>query len=135
MPKNINRAVRTMALALVVCCMVLPALAQDNDVENGQVTGKFVTLPLRLQPDFGTGAPATPLQTWNGKFTYMSTPYPYTMVGKNPTGGHSTTVKTFIVPIKVVITTGTMKTTYDPGHVLSNGDTVTANTVEFSDLR
>ncbi len=76
-----------MALALLVCCMVLPALAQDDDVENGQVTGKFVTLPLRLQPDFGTGAPATPLQTWNGKFTYMSTPYPYTMVGKNPTTG------------------------------------------------
>jgi hypothetical protein len=129
MPKNINRVLRTTALALLVCCMVLPALAQDDDVENGQVTGKFVTLPLRLQPDFGTGAPAAALQTWNGKFTYMSTPYKYTMVGTNPTTGTSTTVKTFIVPIKVVITTGSTQTKYDPKHVLSNGNSVTTNTV------
>jgi hypothetical protein len=130
MPKNICRAVRTMALALLVCCMVLPALSQDNDLENGQVTGKFVTLPLRLQPDFGTGAPSTPLKTWNGTFTYKGTPYSYTMVGQNPTTGTSTTVKTFIVPIKVVITTGSTHTKYDPKHVLSNGNTVTANTVD-----
>jgi hypothetical protein len=130
MPKNISRAVRTMALALLVCCMVLPALAQDDDAENGPVVGKFVTLPLRLQPDFGTAAPATPLQTWNGTFTYKSTPYSYTMVGKNPTTGNSTTVKTFVVPIKVVITTGSTHTTYNPKHVLSNGNTVTTNTVD-----
>lgn len=128
MPKNINRAVRTMALALLVCCMVLPALSQDDDTDNGPAVGKFAVLPLHFQPDYGTGAPATPLQTWNGTFTYSGTPYPYAMVGRNPTTGLSTTVKTFIVPVKVIITKGSTHTVYNPAHLLSNGKTVTANT-------
>ncbi len=128
--KNIHRGVRTMALALLLCCKVMPALAQDDAIENGPVTGKFVTLPLRLQPDFGAAATATSLKTWKGTFTYKSTPYSYTMVGKDPTTGRSTTVKTFIVPIKVVITTGGLHTTYNPKHLLSNGKTVTENTVD-----
>ena len=128
MCKNINRAARTMALALLVCCVVIPALAQDDNAENGPAVGKFAVLPLRLQPDYGT-APSTPLQTWNGTFTYLGTPYNYNMVGKKPTSGNSTTVKTFIVPIKVIITTGSTHTKYDPKHVLSNGNTVTTNTV------
>jgi hypothetical protein len=52
------------------------------------------------------------------------------MVGTAPSSNTSTTVTAYIIPIKVVITsrTGT-KTTFDPTHVLSNGNSVTTNTV------
>ena len=132
MRMNLNRAVRTMALALLVCCMIVPALAQEQPSDdlavNGPATGRYAVLPLRLLPGYATAPPVAPLQTWNGTFTYHATPYPYVMVGQDPSGGLSTTVKTFIVPVKVVITTGSTHTTYSPAHVLSNGNSVTKNT-------
>lgn len=51
------------------------------------------------------------------------------MMGTSPSSGTSTTVATYIVPIKIVISSRRTKTTYDPAHVLSNGKTVIANTV------
>jgi hypothetical protein len=51
------------------------------------------------------------------------------MVGTSPSSNTSTTVTTYIIPIKIVITGRRGSTTFDPSHVLSNGNTVTTNTV------
>src|SRR5215472_4745308 len=52
------------------------------------------------------------------------------MVGRAPSTGTSTTVAAEIIPIKIVITdTSGVTTAFDAAHVLSNGETVTANTV------
>ena len=50
------------------------------------------------------------------------------MVGQDPSGGASTSIKTFVIPVKVIITTGSTKTNYNPKHKLANGKTVTHNT-------
>jgi hypothetical protein len=132
MSMNLNRAVQIIALALLMCGTMLPVLAQEQPADdlavNGPATPRFAVLPLRLHPDFATAPPATPLATWNGTFTYSGTPYPYVMVGSAPSGGASTTVKTFVIPVKVIITSGSTKTTYDPATVVSGTLTAITNT-------
>lgn len=113
-------------VALLVCsCLAGIASAQDIQA---QPKGRYLVLPPRLRYD--VVAPAASLQTWNGSFNYQGTNYPYNMVGTAPSTNTSTTVQVYLIPLKVVITArnGT-KTTYDPSHVLSNGKTVTNNTV------
>ncbi len=113
-------------VTLLVCtCLVGIVSAQDIQP---QAKGRYVVLPPRLRYD--VVAPSASLQTWNGSFNYQGTNYTYNMVGTVPSSNSSTTVQVYVVPLKVVITArnGT-KTTYDPSHVLSNGKTVTNNTV------
>jgi hypothetical protein len=85
----------------------------------------WLCLPIRTD----VIAPAVSLQTWNGSFTFGGHTYSYNMVGTAPSANTSTTITTYIIPIKIVITArnGT-KTTFDPSHVLSNGNSVTTNT-------
>jgi len=71
------------------------------------------------------------LPSWNGSFTYGGSNYTYNMVGTAPSTNTSTTIPTYIIPVKIVITSRNgSKTTFDPSHVLSNGNTVTTNTVD-----
>jgi hypothetical protein len=81
---------------------------------------------LRLRPD--VAPPPARLQSWNGSFTYGSRNYTYNMVGAAPSSNTTATITSYISPVKIVITArkGT-KTTYDPSHVLSTGNTVTTN--------
>src|SRR5262249_12504221 len=52
------------------------------------------------------------------------------MVGTAPSTNSSTTVPVYVIPVKIVITPRRgSKVTFDPSHVLSNGRTVTNNTV------
>jgi hypothetical protein len=112
-------------LAMVVSvCLVGIVSGQDNKV---QPKGRYIVLPPRLRYDLKT--PAASLQTWNGSFTFQGTNYPYNMVGTTPSSNSSTTVQVYVIPLKVVITRRRTKTTFDPAHVLSNGKTVTNNTV------
>src|SRR5581483_4982041 len=113
---------------LTCCCLSTLGSAQDTEANKPQPKGRYVTLPPRLRYDVLT--PAAALPTWNGSFTYQGTNYGYNMVGTAPSSNSSTTVTAYIIPIKVVITSrsGT-KTTFDPAHVLSNGNSVTTNTV------
>lgn len=114
--------------ALALCCLAATASGQDEMKWDQQsVRGRFVTLPPRLRTDVRT--PAASLQSWNGSFTYNGTNYTYNMVGTAPSSNASTTVTTYIIPVKIVITSrrGT-KTTFDPSHVLSTGNTVTNQT-------
>ncbi len=115
-------------ILLALCCVAVTASAQDEMQWNRDtVRGRYVTLPPRVRTD--VPVPAASLQTWNGSFTYNGTNYSYNMVGTAPSTNTSTTVTTYIIPVKIVITSrrGT-KTTFDPSHVLSTGNTVTGQT-------
>jgi hypothetical protein len=57
------------------------------------------------------GAPSGNLLTWNGSFTYNSHQYNYVMVGQNPTTGQGTIITTYIIPVKIVLSTGQV---FDP---------------------
>lgn len=104
------------------------ALAQDDDVDTTPGTPRFVTLPPKPSTDIVR--PATVLPTWNGSFTSGATTYTYNMVGTAPSSNATTTIPVYIIPIKVVITYQTSKkAAFDPSHVLTNGKTVTQNTV------
>src|SRR5215467_4969615 len=58
------------------------------------------------------------------------------MVGSAPSSNTTATVTTYIIPVKITITNrnGT-KTSFDPSHVLSHGNTVTTNTVKSPFVR
>jgi len=116
-----------LAALTVLACSAGTAIAQDEMKVNEQVKPTYVTLPPRLRYD--VIAPATALTTWNGSFTYQGTNYSYNMVGTSPSSNTSTTIPVYIIPLKIVITPRRgAKTTYDPQHVLSNGNTVVTNT-------
>jgi hypothetical protein len=84
-------------------------------------------MPATLRaPSNAIEAAGTPLQTWNGSFTFNGTTYNYNMVGVPPFPSSSATIPAVVIPIKIVLSNGT---TFDPSHVLSNGKTVTNNTV------
>jgi hypothetical protein len=63
--------------------------------------------------------------TWTFSYNYLASTYKDTFVGTNPTTGSSTTVPTYIIPIKMTLSGFTAS----PSKKLSNGKTVTANTV------
>jgi hypothetical protein len=52
------------------------------------------------------------------------------MVGSAPSANTSTTIQAFIIPIKIEIAHKGKKLIYAPTHVLTNGNTVTQNTVD-----
>ncbi len=124
-----TRFVRTGSLVGLVLLMSLSltTLSPAQDV-NTHPQGRYVVIPPHLRNDVTT--PAVSLQTWNGSFTYGGSNYTYNMVGTAPSTNTSTTVPVYIIPVKIVITPRRgSKVTYDPSHVLSNGNTVTQNTV------
>src|SRR5215469_18487151 len=107
----------------------LTGSAVAHDAQIGIERPMYVVMPPHLRND--VAPPATSLQSWNGSFTYSGTRYTYNMVGAAPSTNTTATVTTYIIPVKIVITNrnGT-KSTYDPSHVLSNGNSVTTNTVD-----
>ncbi len=120
--------VQTLRLTLVVFfCLAGIAAAQEAQFEPGSERPMFTRLPATLHsPKNAIEAAATPLQTWNGSFTFNGTTYNYNMVGVPPFPSGSATVTTYVIPIKIVLSNGA---TFDPSHVLSNSKTVTQNTV------
>lgn len=122
------------ALTLLLCLSAGSLFAQYNGemkLSTQAPKGHFTTLPPRLRTDvFLAAAASTPLATWNGSFTYSGRKYSYNMVGSAPSSNTSTTVPVYIIPVKIVITRRTTKVTFDPEHILSNGNTVVQNTVD-----
>src|ERR1022692_4525416 len=124
----------------LVCLSVLAALvvlagfagtayAQDDTRIEPPARAMFVPRSAHLHPD--SAPPAASLPSWNGSFTYGGSNYTYNMVGTAPSSNTSTTITTYIIPVKIVITARNgSKTTFDPSHVLSNGNSVTTNTVD-----
>jgi hypothetical protein len=103
-------------------------VAQDDQVDLGTPTPRFAVLPPKPAPD-GV-RPTVALPTWNFSFTYDGKSYTDIMVGSAPSANTSTTIQAFIIPVKLVVTVKGEKLAYDPSTVLTNGNTVTENTVD-----
>ncbi len=75
---------------------------------------------------------AAPLVQWNGSFTDLTGHLiTFTQVGTNPaTTNKTTTIPVWIIPIKFVFHSVGQIQTFDPRHKLSNGRTVTQNTLK-----
>lgn len=115
-------------LLFLLTCPGLISNAHAQDSQTNKARGMYTVMPPHLRTDVAT--PAASLQTWNGSFTYNGSNYSYNMVGAAPSTNSSVTITTYIIPVKIVITNRSgSKTTFDPSHVLSNGNTVTNNTL------
>jgi len=127
MRNRISVSLSLLAAFVVLAGCASAAFAQDDSQPTQPARGMFVVLPAHLNP--AVPPPAASLPSWNGSFTYNGTNYTYNMVGTAPSTNTSTTITTYIIPVKIVITNRNgSKTTFDPSHVLSNGNTVTTNT-------
>ncbi len=91
------------ALALI---LLLSAFSFAGD----QSRPRFVVIPPKPAAP-GTAIPSNTLQTWNGTFTYNNQQYNYVMVGQDPATGQASLINTYIVPVKIVLSDGTI---YDP---------------------
>jgi len=92
---------------ITLACFVVVgvAAAQESGIAPGSERPMFTRLPATLhQPRNGIEAASTPLQTWNGSFTYQGTTYHFNMVGTQPSTNTSATIPVEIIPIKIVIT-------------------------------
>ncbi len=115
-------------MLFLLTCPGLISIAHAQDAQANKPRGMYTVMPPHLRTD--VVAPAASLQTWNGSFTYNGSNYSYNMVGASPSTNSSVTITTYIIPVKIVITNRSgSKTTFDPSHVLSNGNTVTNNTL------
>jgi|SRR6266571_8078335 len=126
--KQKMKAVQAQVFSLsIIACLCLAGFATAQDaIQAGSERPMFTHLPPTLHSPRVAAPPATPLQTWNGSFTSGGTTYNYNMVGVPPFPSSSATIPTVIIPVKIVISNGA---TFDPSHVLSNGNTVTQNTI------
>jgi hypothetical protein len=121
-----NRLLSLISISALAACGVV--FAQEQDVEAGNAKPMFAVLPRTVEATSKIGAAGTPLPTFNGSFTFQNQVFNYNMVGAAPSQNSTTTIQAIVIPIKIVITRGTSKTTFDPSHVLPNGKAVTANT-------
>jgi hypothetical protein len=130
--KNVTMTRRHFPGLIVVLCLACLGLIATALAQNAPVVepprARYAVLPAHLHP--AVAPPPAALQSWNGSFTYSGKTYSYNMVGAAPSSNTSVTITTYIIPIKITITNrnGT-KTSFDPAHVLSNGNTVTQNTL------
>ncbi len=115
------------SVCLLICLgLAGNASAQEEEIETPHA--RYMVMPPHLRPD--VAPPAASLRSWDGSFTYGSTKYTYNMVGTAPSANTTATVTTYIIPVKIVITASNgSKSTFDPSHVLANGNTVTTNTL------
>ncbi len=94
-----------MALTLVTCfCLSALAVAQDTPTTDENVRARFVVLPKPIDPNMRTPTPT--LQEWNGMFVYNGHTYPYVMVGADPATNQSATITAYVIPVKIVLSTG-----------------------------
>ncbi len=117
-------ALSLLAALAVVASLTGAAIAQEDTMPARPMYGH---LKPHLTADAKT--PATPLTTWNGSFTYKNHKYNYNMVGTSPSTGTSTTIPTFIIPVKLVYTTTKGTQSFSPQTKLSNGQTAIQNIV------
>jgi hypothetical protein len=112
----------------LLTCPGLIATGHAQEAQASKPRAMYALMPPHLRTDVIT--PASSLQSWNGSYIYSGKTYTYNMVGAAPSTNSTATITTYIIPVKIVITNrnGT-KSTYDPSHVLSNGNTVTNNTL------
>lgn len=103
---------QAMALTLLICSLSAFVFAASSE----NATPRFVVIPPKPALP-GTQQSSSTLQTWNGNFTYNNTQYNYVMVGQNPTSNQGTIITTYVIPVKLVLSDGSV---WDP---LSGGPT------------
>jgi hypothetical protein len=117
----------------IAACIPFASLAQSSgDAAATQAPkGKYTVLPPRLYSEqVMPRASSLSLQTWNGSYTYNGTNYTYNMVGAAPSTNTSASIPVYIIPVKIVVGRSGRQSTFDPAHVLSNGNSVTQNTAD-----
>jgi hypothetical protein len=122
-----HRFTLSLLLALAVVACASAAFAQD-EADTMPAKPMYGHLKPHLTNDASVPA-AKALTTWNGTFTYLSKTYKYNMVGTAPSTGTSTTIPSFIIPVKLSYVTSKGTTTFTPETKLSNGVTAVQNTV------
>ena len=102
----------------------------EMKLNNEAPKARYATLPPRLFSELARPAlSSSSLETWNGSYSYNGTNYSYNMVGAAPSTNTSATVQVYIIPVKIIVGRTGRQSTFDPSHTLSNGNTVTTNTV------
>ena len=129
MSRSSCKKLGSIAVVGALSCLAFVASAVAQDAETSVPRAIYTVMPPHLRTD--VAPPPASLQSWNGSYTYSGHTYTYNMVGTAPSANTSTTITTYIIPVKITITSrsGT-KTVFDPAHVLSNGNTVTNNTLQ-----
>jgi hypothetical protein len=115
-------------VAVLACCF---AVAQDSQIAPGSERPMFTRLkPTLHAPKTAIEAAGTPLETWNGSFTFSGTTYNYNMVGTSPSSTSPASVATVLIPVKIVLSNGT---TFDPTGIMSKvtGSPIFATGVDF----
>ena len=110
-----------LALTLLACvCLSSIGFAQDTY----PMVPRFVTLPPH--PQTFNRSPAANLAQWTGSFTDLKgVKRTFVMVGADPsTSNTTTTIPTFLIPIKMVYGAQNGNMTFSPKHVLPDGNTV-----------
>jgi hypothetical protein len=128
-----NRRFATLSLlaTLLLACASI-ALAQDVETDpSAKPVPRFTALPPRagLPPS----VPGKQLVQWNGSFKDLTgVTRTFTMAGTNPAKTNVTTNFTvWVIPVKFVYDASHGNKTFDPSkHKLSNGRTVTQNTLK-----
>ena len=111
MRKSYAGLCQALALALSVCfCLSALMLAQDSAVNDEHAVPRYTIIPPKPAPP-GSPAPSGTLQEWNGSFTYNGTNYPYVMVGVDPSTNQGAIITTWVVPVKIVLSDGSV---WDP---------------------
>ena len=125
-----QRLVAGLLAALFMACPSGSFAQEKKYPEVLDAKPRFKTLPNHTE--LAPTAPAATLTQWNGSFTDLTgKKITYTMVGTDPsTGGVSTTVPVYIIPIKMVYGKANGNHTFDPVKTtVSNGLTVVNNVI------
>lgn len=121
--------VRSIALVLsILACLSALTLAQETGLPGQPMYAHPVP---NVRAELATAA--TPLVTWNGSFVANSHTFRFNMVGTAPSTGVSTTIKTFIIPVKLTFSATSGSVTFNPFTRLSNGQ-IAVNNVLASPL-
>jgi hypothetical protein len=114
-----KKSLSMLALTLLTCILLVSTgLTQEVS------TPRFVTLPPH--PQTFNRNPAANLAQWNGSFTDLTgQKRTFTMVGADPSQSNTTTtIPTFIIPIKMVYGPDNGNKTFSPMHKLPDGNSV-----------
>jgi len=101
-----------MALTLLICCTLsVFVMAQQRDsVTNEIVKPRFVVVPKAIDPNMPT--PEVTLQEWNGSFMdHNGNNHNFVMVGADPSTNQGALIPTWIIPVKIILSTGEV---FDP---------------------
>ena len=101
-----------MALMLLICCALSAfVMAQQRDsVTHEIVKPRFVVIPKAIDPSMPT--PASTLQEWNGSYLdHNGNNHTFVMVGADPATNQAALITTWIIPVRIMLSTGEI---FDP---------------------